>query len=62
MALKIAAIASVAFTVPSAAVLVLMAQRVVSFELGLLTLVMFFGMLVGGSVLIAAYRFVEKLK
>ncbi len=61
-ALKIAASVAGSFSALVVVVLVLMAKRVVSFQMALLMLVALLGLYFGFGLLIAVYRFVRKLE
>lgn len=61
-ALRIAAAVAGSFTALAVAILVLMARRIVSFQLALLMLVALLALYFGFGVLIAVHRFIGKLE
>lgn len=61
-ALKVAAAVAASFTAFAVTIIVLMARRVVSFQLALLMLVALLALYFGFGVLIAVYRVVGKLE
>jgi hypothetical protein len=61
-ALKVAAGVAVSFMSLVVLILVLMANRVVTFQMALLMLVALLGLYFGFGVLIAVYRFIGKLE
>ena len=60
--LKVAAGVAVSFTSLVVLILVLMVNRIVTFQMALLMLVALFGLYFGFGVLIAVYRFIGKLE
>jgi hypothetical protein len=61
-ALKIAAGVAVTFTSLVVIILVLLVNRIVTFQMALLMLVALFGLYFGFGVLVAVYRFIGKLE
>jgi len=61
-ALKIAAGVAVSFTGLVIVILVLMANRIITFQMALLMLVALLGLYFGFGVLIAVYRFIARLE
>ena len=62
IALKVAAGVAVSFTSLVVLILVLMVNRIVTFQMALLMLVALFGLYFGFGVLVAVYRFIGKLE
>ena len=61
-ALKIAAAISLSFTGIVVLIMVLLVKAVITFQMALLMLVALLGLYFGFGVLIAVYRFVDRLK
>jgi len=61
-ALKVAAAVGVSFTALVVAVIVLLGKHVITYQMALLMLVALLGLYLGFGVLIALYRFTQKLK
>lgn len=61
-ALKIAAAVAASFTSLVVVILVLLVQRIVTFQMALLMLVALLGLYFGFGVLIAVYRFTARLE
>lgn len=61
-ALRTAALVSVSFIALVFGVIVLLGKHIVTFQMALLMLVALFGLYLGFGVLIAVYRFTDKLK
>jgi len=61
-ALRTAALVAVSFTALAITVIVLLGKHVITFQMALLMLVALLGLYLGFGVLIAVYRFTDKLK
>jgi hypothetical protein len=61
-ALRTAALVAVSFTALAIGVIVLLGKHVITFQMALLMLVALLGLYLGFGVLIAVYRFTDKLK
>jgi len=61
-ALRTVALVAVSFTALAIAVIVLLGKHVITFQMALLMLVALLGLYLGFGVLIAVYRFTDKLK
>jgi len=61
-ALRTAALVGVSFIALVFGVIVLLGKHIVTFQMALLMLVALFGLYLGFGVLIAVYRFTDKLK
>lgn len=61
-ALRTAALVAVSFTGLAVAVIVALAKHIVTFQMALLMLVALLGLYLGFGVLIAVYRFTDKLR
>ena len=60
--LRVAAAVAVSFTALAAVVIVLLGKHVITFQMALLMLVALLGLYVGFGILIALYRFTDRLK